>query len=49
VVVTGILKDIHGNPDVMPERVRSKGEPTDEPSIRPPGRGRRSGPRRSGR
>jgi hypothetical protein len=30
VTVAGILRDVHGSPDVPPERVRPKGEPTEE-------------------
>jgi hypothetical protein len=30
VTITGILKNVHGESDVLPERVRPKGEPTEE-------------------
>ena len=32
--------------DVLPERVRPKGEPTEEPDSEPTGKARRKGPRR---
>ena len=35
--------------DVLPERVRPKGEPTEEPAGEPTGKARRKGPRRRGR
>ena len=35
--------------DVLPERVRPKGEPMEEPDSEPPGKARRKGPRRRGR
>ena len=35
--------------DVLPERVRPKGEPTEEPDSKPTGKARRKGPRRRGR
>ena len=35
--------------DVLPERVRPKGEPTEEPDSEPTGNARRKGPRRRGR
>jgi hypothetical protein len=49
VTITGILEEIHGNSDVVPERVRPKGEPTEESESPPTGKGRRKGPRRRGR
>ena len=35
--------------DVLPERVRPKGEPRDESDSEPTGKARRKGPRRRGR
>ena len=35
--------------DVLPERVRPKGEPREEPDRDPAGKARRKGPRRRGR
>jgi len=34
ITIKGTLKDIHGSSDVLPERVRPKGEPTEEPESR---------------
>jgi hypothetical protein len=49
VTITGILKNVHGSSDVLPERVRPKGDPTEEPESQPTGKRRRKGPRRRGR
>jgi hypothetical protein len=49
VTITGVVKEIHGDPDVLPERVRPKGEPREESENPPTGKGRRKGPRRRGR
>jgi hypothetical protein len=49
VTITGIFKDVHGSPDVLPDRVRPRGEPTEESDSPPKGKGRRKGPRRRGR
>jgi hypothetical protein len=49
VTITGILKEVHGSSDVLPERVRPKGEPTEESESQPTGEARRKGPRRRGR
>jgi hypothetical protein len=49
VTISGSLKELHGNSDVLPERVKPKGEPTEDSLSRPTGRGRRNGPRRRGR
>jgi hypothetical protein len=49
VTITGIFKATHGSLDILPERVRPKGEPTEEPASPPPEKGRRKGPRRRGR
>ncbi|HUA46496.1 MAG TPA: hypothetical protein VMA77_14795 [Solirubrobacteraceae bacterium] len=49
VTITGILKALHGSSDVLPERVRPKGEPTEESETRPTAKARRNGPRRRGR
>ena len=38
-----------GSSDVLPERVRPKGEPTQESDSEPTGKARRKGPRRRGR
>ena len=38
-----------GSSDVLPERVRPKGEPTEESHSEPTGKARRKGPRRRGR
>ena len=45
--ITGILKELHGSLDVLPERVRPKGEPSEQ-SESPP-TDRRKGPRRRAR
>jgi hypothetical protein len=39
----------HRGADVLPERVRPKGEPTDESDRETTGKARRKGPRRHGR
>jgi hypothetical protein len=49
VTITGIFKESHGSPDVLPEKVRPKGEPKEESEGRPTGKSRRKGPRRRGR
>ena len=49
VTITGILREIHESSDVLPERVRPTGEPTDGSERQPTGKGRRKGPRRRGR
>jgi hypothetical protein len=49
VTIAGILKNIHDSSDVLPERLRPKGEPAEEPEGQPTGAGRRKGPRRRGR
>jgi hypothetical protein len=49
VTITGILKEVHESSDVLPERIRPKGEPTEESESRPTGKGRRKGPQRRGR
>jgi len=49
VTISGIVSAAHGSPDVLPERVKPKGEPTEESESQPTGRGRRKGPRRRGR
>ena len=43
------LKVAERSADVLPERVRPKGEPTEEPDSGPTGKARRKGPRRRGR
>jgi hypothetical protein len=49
VTITGLFKDVHANPDVLPERVRPKAEPTEDSDGTPTPVGRRKGPRRRGR
>lgn len=49
VALSGILKELHGSADVLPERVKPKAEPTEEPETSPTPKRRRSGPRRRGR
>ena len=49
IIITGILKDVHVSRDVLPERVRPNGEPTEESESPPPEKGRQKGPRRRGR
>jgi hypothetical protein len=49
VTITGILKETRVSPDVLPERVRPKGEPTEESESGPMGEGRPKGPQRRGR
>ena len=49
VTIAGMVKDVHVSSEVLPERVRPKGEPREESKPRPTGKGRRKGPRRRGR
>lgn len=49
VTITEILKEVHGGADVLPERVRPRGEPTEESESPATGKGRRKGPKRRGR
>lgn len=49
VTIAGIVKEFHASSDVVPERVKPKGEPTEEPENPPSAKGRRKGPRRRGR
>jgi hypothetical protein len=46
VTITGIFNSTHGSADILPERVKPKGEPTEEPDNPPTAKGRRKGPRR---
>ena len=49
VTITGILTRSHESADVLPERVKPKGEPTEDAADQPTRTGRRKGPRRRGR
>ena len=46
VAISAILKDVHVNSDVLPERVRPKGEPSEESETPPAARGGRKRRRR---